>query len=700
MLQKTSLEWSGMRAEALTRRTEWIRGGALWTAAVAALCLLVASETAGGEAGERQGELVPWEQDGAGGSGGPSYPRLANIYFPSLQSADLERLAEWDLLVLAKRGEHWYRDELTELRDLNPRITLLAHMAVCYHGDYAEPPINGDMRAELYANDWWLTTTSGERVEYGINHLLNVTTSCPPNAEGQRLCDWLPEYIAERLGPGGLWDGVYLDCAWDRVSWMNNWIDGEIDCDGDGVPDDSSELNEEWRAGMEIIVSRLRELVGDEYIVATNGNNTHYEACNGSTRENFPYMHGDWYHNIANEEHGYIAIDTQYRDPTINIINTIWSGPVTDSGPVETEEYRREFMFTFTSTLVYGDGYFSFDGGQGVPNHAQMWWHELYDLDLGTPLGRAEGVVAAPGERPGIEHADMIKLRRFGRGAAVVNPTECGQTVMLGGVYYPTDSWNGEFYPYDARVDRVTVDGRSGAVLAGSGKLNVAAPEVSCWQGKRGVVHVDWPPVPGAGSYAVYRADVSGDLELVDVVQDNEYVVLSVEDPEAHEYCVAAIDENGCEGRPSCPMAVVTQLGSDPSVPSPLETGDGALALGEEGTGGRGGESAGIDGPAGGALPRATALHPCYPNPAREAATISFDLAAGRDGRSGPVRLAIFDVAGRRVRTLLEGPLPPGPHDVTWDARSGSGARVASGCYFTVLTVGESVHTGKIIITD
>lgn len=388
MLQKTYRERPSMLSgTAELRETSRGRILPIWLVIGVALTVLVASAPeALGTAST--GDAMAWEAGPVDGTDRGSFPRLANIYFPWLGDADLESLARWDLLVLAKRAEEMHRAELEELRVRNPSITLLAHMPVAYHGDYINPAINRDMREALHANGWWLEDCDGEWVAYcGRDHLLNITTSCPPNSDGQRLCDWLPEFIAERLGPGGLWDGVYLDCCWDEVAWYNRWFDGSIDADGDGVPDDPAELDAVWRDGMSLVVERLRELVGDEYIISTNGNNTHYETCNGSTREDFPYMHGDWYENIVDEEHGYLAIDAQYRDPVVNVINTIWSGPVTLSGPVESSQYEDEFLFTFASTLVYGNGYFSFDGGAGLPNHSQTWWHELYDLDLGFPLG-------------------------------------------------------------------------------------------------------------------------------------------------------------------------------------------------------------------------------------------------------------------------------------------------------------------------
>ena len=47
--------------------------------------------------------------------------------------------------------------------------------------------------------------------------------------------------------------------------------------------------------------------------------------------------------------------------------------------------------------------------------------------------------------------------------------------------------------------------------------------------------------------------------------------------------------------------------------------------------------------------------------------------------------LAVFDLNGARVRTLVEGFLASGPHEVVWDARDDAGRSVGPGLYFVRL---------------
>ena len=77
----------------------------------------------------------------------------------------------------------------------------------------------------------------------------------------------------------------------------------------------------------------------------------------------------------------------------------------------------------------------------------------------------------------------------------------------------------------------------------------------------------------------------------------------------------------------------------------------------------------------------AFALHPTSPNPFRDRTTIRFALPAATSHS-----LTVYDVAGRRVRTLSSGFREAGTHDAVWDGRSEDGNLVPSGVYFYSLT--------------
>lgn len=88
-------------------------------------------------------------------------------------------------------------------------------------------------------------------------------------------------------------------------------------------------------------------------------------------------------------------------------------------------------------------------------------------------------------------------------------------------------------------------------------------------------------------------------------------------------------------------------------------------------------------------------LEACVPNPARESVAIRFALA-----RAGEASLAVFDVAGRRVRELATGRLEAGDHSTTWDLLRDDGTRAPSGTYFVRLREPSGVKSRTLIALD
>src|SRR5213075_1182375 len=73
----------------------------------------------------------------------------------------------------------------------------------------------------------------------------------------------------------------------------------------------------------------------------------------------------------------------------------------------------------------------------------------------------------------------------------------------------------------------------------------------------------------------------------------------------------------------------------------------------------------------------AFALSQNTPNPFRATSAIHFTLPA-----AGHVRLEIFDVAGRLVRTLVDGDMRPGAYQRVWNGTTQAGTQAPSGIYF------------------
>jgi len=93
-------------------------------------------------------------------------------------------------------------------------------------------------------------------------------------------------------------------------------------------------------------------------------------------------------------------------------------------------------------------------------------------------------------------------------------------------------------------------------------------------------------------------------------------------------------------------------------------------------------------------MPVEFALHPARSNPCRQFADLSYDLPA-----SARVRLALCDVQGRRVRTLVDGVVvEAGRQRIVWDARDDGGHRLRSGVYQFRLEAGANGASGRVVL--
>jgi flagellar hook assembly protein FlgD len=87
-------------------------------------------------------------------------------------------------------------------------------------------------------------------------------------------------------------------------------------------------------------------------------------------------------------------------------------------------------------------------------------------------------------------------------------------------------------------------------------------------------------------------------------------------------------------------------------------------------------------------------LHPPRPNPFESSTLVQLDVPSG----DHPVDVSVYDVRGRVVRVLHNGPLMRGRHTLRWDGRDGDGAPVSSGVYFVRLVLGDEVSRRKMML--
>jgi hypothetical protein len=90
--------------------------------------------------------------------------------------------------------------------------------------------------------------------------------------------------------------------------------------------------------------------------------------------------------------------------------------------------------------------------------------------------------------------------------------------------------------------------------------------------------------------------------------------------------------------------------------------------------------------------PNGFALHSASPSPFNSSTVISFAAPAASD-----IRLEVFDIEGRKVKTLVSRRMDAGLQSAVWDGTDESGRPVSPGAYFYRLTSGDVSLSRKVV---
>ncbi len=86
-------------------------------------------------------------------------------------------------------------------------------------------------------------------------------------------------------------------------------------------------------------------------------------------------------------------------------------------------------------------------------------------------------------------------------------------------------------------------------------------------------------------------------------------------------------------------------------------------------------------------------LRGVHPNPFNSGTTIELDMPT-----SGQLSIVIYDILGRRVRTIADDFVTRGVHQFPWDGKNESGQSAASGVYFARITTGSDNAVRKLVL--
>ena len=92
-------------------------------------------------------------------------------------------------------------------------------------------------------------------------------------------------------------------------------------------------------------------------------------------------------------------------------------------------------------------------------------------------------------------------------------------------------------------------------------------------------------------------------------------------------------------------------------------------------------------------VPAVVSLGQNVPNPFNSSTEISFSLPADAD-----VTLEVFDLNGKKVRTLADGRFSAGAHTIAWNGKDDSGKDVPGGVYFYKLSTDSATRTRRMVL--
>ena len=93
--------------------------------------------------------------------------------------------------------------------------------------------------------------------------------------------------------------------------------------------------------------------------------------------------------------------------------------------------------------------------------------------------------------------------------------------------------------------------------------------------------------------------------------------------------------------------------------------------------------------------PKNAVLNSNYPNPFNPQTTISFSTK----GTEGKINIAIYNIKGQKVKTLIDEVVTAGDHTLIWDGKNSHGRNVSTGIYFYKMEYnGKYINTKKCLL--
>lgn len=340
-------------------------------------------------------------------------PQISNWWFKwGMSNSEMEQMSRYDVVLVDVENQTYSKQQLKQLRQLNPDIVILAYISMSDirpdANDLDDATFRGKLGNRMAQHpEWILKNSSGERVEWWPTYkIFNVTDNS--STTNKKFNQVFPKMVKKHIYSTGLWDGVFLDNVWEDASWINS----DIDLNQDGIAESASTLDTAWNNGVKKILKRIRNKTDENWIITGNGGVGYKDYLDGVAFENFPNTsYGTWAASL--KQYMLIGDEEQYA-----IINS-------NGGNDGNSANYQEFRFGLTSALL-GSGYYGFDSGDQT--HHELYFYDEYEVALGNALG-------GPFNTLNTAHPTTVQegvwRRDFENGIVLVNSTSSERTYIL-----------------------------------------------------------------------------------------------------------------------------------------------------------------------------------------------------------------------------------------------------------------------------
>ena len=632
----------------------------------------------------------------------------------------VSQIARYDEVVLSVSPFTEYPpDILGELRRQNPGIKLYAYI----QANYCWPAYQPDSLVNIPTRHYRLIRDlNGYLYKKQGGWMYDTNINLAKKVGGKYVvAEALADFFKDAIVSTGKWDGIFFDRYCNGILWQQTQAES-IDYVRAGYTSLTA-FDAAWQVASDTLANRLRRISGPNTILIGNcAQGTEYASMNGWMREDFPFQNGGtWDSNMFRTPGGYLTDEAKFRSPQSNWIAT----SSTDTAHPYAPDQVRRARYGLGSAAM-GDGFGVFNPWDlDITSGYMSWWYDEYAVNLSTGrstasrsgvgwLGKALGpMVAIPSAttddatqaNPGFELdlsswnfstsvgatvARDATTAAIGSASAVVHVPNAGNGIKAAtltssgaNVYWPNAHYVATFWARASVARQIDV-----AAVDPLGRGTYATGTVSIdptWRHFQ--VSLDNPGqvlaslefrVGGTASDVwiddahfyrtginLYRRDFERGIVLVNPTADAVPVLLE----QTYRRIQGTVDPANDGGT----LTTATVPGWD------------ALFL-MRGT-------TLLDAPAPDEH-EAFAFVGAFPNPAPPGAACTIRLAGAQ---AGPLRVRVYDAAGRLVRTVFDGVAQGGTRAISWDGRDEHGATAARGLYFVRAEQGGVMVTRKLV---